>query len=452
MPADQSPGYESKAERARTGEPDRPASGGKSRAPLVRASLDQAIAWIEAQAARLGSEEIGLDEAAGRVIALEIQSPGPVPPFDRAAADGYALRAADTVGAGDYNPLSLALVHPSQPPTDSQGSPGEPAGALPASAATPIVAGAALPRGADAVLPLDLAQANGASLKVFGPVPQGWGIVRQGQQLPAGARVVEAGRVLLPQHIGLLALAGIGRVQVVRRPRVTLFVFPPKPHGTEVNSLMLRTLIERDGGVVAETKLLEAEPHKALGKLLATALTAADADLMLIAGRSGHGADDFALRTIAECGELKGGEIAIHGLALRPGGSASMGVLGPTPVLLLPGDPLQCWSAYEMLAGPLIRRMAGRSPELPYAKRQAEVGHKIVSGIGVVELCRVRIVYTENPQGKLEPVGPAESGGLASAAHADGFVLVPAPLEGFAPGARVEVFLFEEGGREKSPG
>ncbi len=419
------------AERASTGEACRPGpSPGELHAPIVRASLDQAIAWIDAHSATLGPEEIGLDEAAGRVTASQILAPAPIPPADRAAADGYALRAAETVGASDYNPLPFALC-----------SAGD---ALPASAAAPIVSGAALPGGADAVLPHDLAQASGAKLEVFGAVPQGLGVVREGRQLQAGESLIDAGRVLLPQHIGLLASAGIRRVQVVRRPRVRLLVFPPKPPALDANTPLLCTLIERDCGALPETKLLESQPREALAEALAHTLAAAGADLVLIAGRSGHGADDIALRVLADVGEL-----AIHGVALRPGGSSSMGLVHGAPVLLLPGDPLECWSAFEMLAGRLIRRMGGRSPELPYARRQAEVGHKIVSAIGVVDLCRVRlvqanIVQANIAQGSVEPVGPAESGGLASAVRADGFVLVPAALEGFAPGTRIDVFVFEE--------
>ncbi len=417
------PGDQNKTQRARSEETGRPVpSRGTSHTPLVRASLDQAIAWIDAHSATLGAEEIGLDEAAGRVVASDISAPAPIPLSDRATADGYALRAADTVGAGDYNPLTLALC--------------ERRDELPASTATPIVSGAALPGGADAVLPHDLAQVNGAKLEVFGAVPQGRGVLRQGQQLQAGARLIDAGRVLLPQHIGLLASSGIRRVQVVRRPRVAIVVFPPKLEvSADANTSMLRALIERDGGVVIESDGTEK---------LSRALTAGDADLVLIAGRSGRGADDLAVRVLAETGE-----VAIQGVALRPGGSSAIGLVHAAPVLLLPGDPLECWSAYEILAGRLIRRMGGRLPELPYAKQRAEVGHKIVSAIGVVEVCRVRLVQAKDAQGRLEPVGPAESGGLSSVTRAHGFVLVPAPLEGFAPGTCVDVYLFQEG-REES--
>ena len=426
----------SKSQRANAGEA-RPVRG-ESRAPdapapISRASLEEAIAWIDAHSARFESEEIVLDEACGRVIAVDIQSPEAIPPFDRAAVDGYALCAAETVGASDYNPLKFALC--------DQGD------ALPAAAATPIVTGAPLPLGADAILPLHMAQANGTELEVFGPVPQGWGIEKRGQQVPAGASLVEAGRVLLPQHIGLLASAGIRQIQVVQKPRVRLLVFPPKPPAAnantpDANSPMLRALIERDGGTVFETEHLDAASHDALSEALTRSLTSDQADLVLIAGRSGHGVDDFALPMIADQAEL-----AIHGVALRPGGTTSMALVRGAPLLLLPGDPLDCWSGYEMLAGRWIRRIAGGSPELPYVRRQAEVEHKIVSAIGVVDVCRVRRVQPGMERWRIEPVGPAESGGLTSAARADGFVLVPAPLEGFAPGARVEVFLFVDGTR-----
>jgi molybdopterin molybdotransferase len=118
-----------------------------------------------------------------------------------------------------------------------------------------------------------------------------------------------------------------------------------------------------------------------------------------------------------------------------------MGTVGGVPVVLLPGDPLACFCAYEMLAGRLVRRLGGRPPELPYAVVEAEAGRKINSAIGTVDLCRVRW-----EDGRVEPMGSAESGGIASIARADGFVVVPAPLEGYAPGAKVKVYVYGQSG------
>jgi molybdopterin molybdotransferase len=195
----------------------------------------------------------------------------------------------------------------------------------------------------------------------------------------------------------------------------------------DANGPMLRALVERDGGSVVKVVALESERR---GFAIGYA-----ADLMLIAGRSGTGWDDDAALRVAEVGELE-----IHGIALRPGGSAGLGRVGAAPVVMLPGDPLECLCAYEMLAGRMVRRLGGRPPELPYAVVEAEAGRKIVSMIGVVEVCRVRFV-----DGKVEAIGTAESGGLASAVRADGFVVIPAPLEGYAPGSRVSVYVYGVG-------
>ena len=383
-----------------------------------RVSFDKATSWIDAHGAKLTAEEIAVSEAAGRVLAEPIVAAWAIPPADRAATDGYAVRSDDTVGAGDYNPLALTLCAGNNE--------------LPPSAAARIAAGASLPRGADAILPFESARATGSALEVFGAVAQGWGVEREGQQIHAGTALLDRARTLLPQDIGLIASFGIRRVQVIRRPRVRLIVNPPKSARNlgpleDANSPMLSALVARDGGIV-ESVIVGTGQRTAI----AQALAAPGADLILLAGRTGTGWDDEAPLAVAESGEL-----AIHGIALRPGGSAGMGMVGTAPVLLLPGDPLDCFCAYEVLAGRLLRRLAGRSPELPYPVREAEVGRKIVSAIGTVDLYRVCLV-----NGCAEAIGSAESGGLASTLRADGFVIVPAPLEGYAPGVRIPVHMY----------
>jgi molybdopterin molybdotransferase len=383
-----------------------------------RASFDKATAWVDAHGATLMAKEIDLSEATGRVLAEPVEAAWAIPPADRASSDGYAVRSDDTVGAGDYNPLVLTLCHRED--------------ALPPSAAAPIAAGESLPRGADAILPFESARASGAALEVFSAAAEGRGVEREGQQIQAGTTLLDRARTLLPQDIGLIASLGIQRVQVIRRPRVRLIVSRPKSHGElsplgDANGPMLRALVARDGGIVEAMILGTGQRAE-----IAQALAAPGADMFLLAGRTGTGWDDEAPLAVAETGEL-----AIHGIALRPGGSAGMGVVGTAPVLLLPGDPLDCFCAYELLAGRLVRRLAGRSPELPYPVREAEVGRKIVSAIGIVDLYRVCLV-----NGRAEAIGSAESGGLASTLRADGFVIVPAPLEGYAPGVRIPVHIY----------
>jgi molybdopterin molybdotransferase len=192
---------------------------------------------------------------------------------------------------------------------------------------------------------------------------------------------------------------------------------------------MLRALVERDGGAI-EAVVVGADERGALTR----ALDAKGADAILVAGRTGTGPDDEAPLALADVGAL-----AIHGVALRPGSSTGMGRAATVPVILLPGDPLACLCAYELLAGRLVRRLGGRSPRLPHSVREAEIARKIVSAVGFVDVCRVRLV-----EGRAEPIGSVEEGGLASAVRADGFVVVPSSLEGHAPGARVRVHVYAE--------
>ena len=426
-----------------------------------RVSLERATEWLDSHSAALQAEEIELHAAAGRVLAAEVVAESAIPASDRVGMDGYAVRSADTVGAGDYNPLELALMEAGQGLAGPQ--------------AALLSSGEALPHGADAILPFELVRVKGATgnaslpaagagpaagaevLEVFGAVAEGWGVERKGQQVQAGTRVferggMERGRTLLAQDIGLLASLGVERVTVVRRPRVLILVNGPKLCGEgseqgDANSPMLRALVERDGGSVVEVMAQEVDGDGLAGYPADAAapgaggsgnalLPAAGAgDLILVAGRSGTGCDDTAALTIARVGEL-----AMHGVAIRPGGSAGMGMIGGTPVVLLPGDPLDCLYAYELLAGRMVRLLGGRAERLPFAVVEAEVGRKIVSMVGVVDVCRVRL-----EDGRVEALGSAESGGLASAVRADGFVVIPAPLEGYAPGARVSVYVYGEG-------
>jgi molybdopterin molybdotransferase len=381
-----------------------------------RVPVDEALSWIDAHAVKLPSESVRIQEAAGRVLATQIHATHDLPLVDCVRTDGYAVRSADTVGAGDYNPLSLII-------SELQSS-------LPSGAAASVVAGEPLLPGADAVLPFEAARAEGAILEVFGPVADGYGIERQGQQLRSGASLIEAGIVLRPQDLGLLASLRIKFADVVRRPRVRLVVAGPKLCAAteapgDANGPMLEAMVTRDGATI-EAMIAGANQRDAIAQAVSTP----GADVVLVAGCTGTGVDDLAPLAIADAGDL-----AIHGLALRPGGSAGMGLVGGTPVILLPGDPLACWCAYELLAGRLIRKMAGLNPDLPFVARQLKVGRKIVSAIGLVDLCRVRLVNDT-----IEPIGSPESGGLASVVEADGFVIVSAPLEGYAPGDCVTVY------------
>jgi molybdopterin molybdotransferase len=399
-----------------------------------RSSFDDALGWINSHSQPLNAEEVSVATAAGRVLARTFLAPADQPSADTAEMNGYALRSAETIGAGGYNPLPFSLQ---QDPRQ-----------LNAASALLISSGAPMPLGADAIASFEVVRAAAATIEVIEPVTCGAGVNSKGQEAQAGAALIDCSRPLRPTDLGLLASFGVTVVEVVRRPRVRLIIagckFCFESDLGDANGPMLRALIGRDGGVVEpsadqiqEPPAQSATPEdsaQSVQSTLAGLMAKPGADLVLVCGLTGTGPDDVAPLALDAAGSLD-----VHGIALHPGGSAGLGRVGETPVILLPGSPLHCLCAYDLLAGRLIRRLGGRSSQLPYVVRQAVAGRKIVSSIGNFELVQVRLV-----SGEAVPLGSAGSGGLAAAARADGFVLVPAPLEGYRAGAPVHVYIYDQ--------
>ncbi|WP_247895743.1 molybdopterin-binding protein [Azospirillum brasilense] len=364
--------------------------------------IDATILPLPPRAAALADLTATLAE--GVVLAAPVNAPGDWPPTDRAVRDGVAVASSDTLGAGSYNPVPL---------------PG----------AVTIAAGEPMPPGTDAVLPVEAMQADGPFVEALGSAAPGDGVERRGEGLRAGTVLMKAGHRLRPQDIGLLAALGIDTVRVGALPRVRIALAGGPRSGPETLGAMLTALVTRDGGVVELVGPLPADRAA-----LAAAYAAPGADLLISAGRTGVGDDDVAPLALADAGVL-----ALHGVALRPGDSAALGLAGGVPALLLPGEPMACLTAYELLAGRAVRRLAGRDPALPHPAVPAVMVRKLVSEIGCAELYRVR----RTADGMVEPVASPHRPGLAGAVLADGFVLIPAESEGVPAGATVTLRCFD---------
>ena len=395
-----------------------------------RDTVEAALAWLDAQALRLDSEVVSLQGASGRVLATSIVSDVDVPGFDRAAMDGYAVVADSTEGASAYNPLLLDVIGDSLP--------GRPFGrAACAGQAVRIMTGAPMPAGADAVLPAEWADAvDDRHMRALDAVSPGKHVGTRGEDITRATKLFEAGRVLRPQDLGVLSSVGVAEVPVVRRPRVRLVVtgnelLPAgsRPHGhhiADANGPMLTALVERDGGVVDFPGLVPDEPGAILDALRA------EADVVIVSGGSSVGIEDHAPALVAAHGDL-----AIHGIAMRPSSPTGLGRLGHRLVFLLPGNPVSCLCAYDFFAGRAIRALGGRARTWPYRSIVAPLARKISSSIGRLDYARVRVV-----DGVVEPLAIGGASVLSSTTRADGFVLVSADSEGYAPGATVEVWLY----------
>jgi molybdopterin molybdotransferase len=324
----------------------------------------------------------------------------------------------------------LAIVGTSLParPFDGHVATGE---------AVRITTGAPLPSGADAVLPAEYAQFERAELFALDQVSVGKHVGQVGEDLRSGDVAAAAGRTLRPQDIGLLSSLGCSLAPVIRRPRVRIVITGNEllPAGTrpegfriaDANGPMLAALVARDGGEPLLSGIIPDDP---------AAIRAAleqPADIILVSGGSSVGQEDYVPKLLAEHGEL-----AIHGIAMRPSSPTGMGRLQERLVFLLPGNPVSCLCAYDFFAGRAIRALGGRSRDWPYRAVRARLTRKLVSSVGRLDYARV-----SHSGNDAEPLAISGASILSSTTRADGFVIVPADSEGYPAGAEVEVFLYQ---------
>jgi molybdopterin molybdotransferase len=399
-----------------------------------RHTVADALAWLDAQLQPLGPEMVPLRSAAGRVLAAAVVSDVDVPGFDRATMDGYAVVAGSTEGASPYSRLPLTVIGESMP-----GCPF--AGPVSHGEAVRIMTGAPVPRGADAVLPAEWVEAEPDdarphSIAALAAMSPGKNLGRRGEDIIRGTTLFEPGRVLRPQDLGVLSSVGHGDARVVRRPRVRLAVTgnellpsgsPPGGfHIADANGPMLAALIERDGGVVDFPGLVRDDRDAILESLHA------NADIVIVTGGSSVGIEDLAPMLVAQHGDL-----AVHGIAMRPSSPTGLGRIGDRLVFLVPGNPVSALCAYDFFAGRAIRALGGRSKAWPYRSMRATLSRKISSPIGRLDYARVRVVGRV-----VEPLAVAGASVLSSTTRAEGFVIVDDDSEGFAAGAEVRVWLY----------
>ena len=394
-------------------------------------SLDEAIAILtEATSPVDRVETIALAAADGRVIAEPASATIDVPPFDRAAMDGYAVIAEDTFGAGRYEPRVLRCietVHTGQVP-GKRITRGE---------CVEIATGAPLPEGADAVVMVEETSKSGTGeVQIFTPVYPRQHVGRRGADIAAGQTVLSAGDVLNPSRIGALAAIGTVDVLVYERPRVAILstgneiVAPGQALQPgqiyDINRFTLASVIRTHGGVPVDQP---AAPDN-LEALTAAVRQAASVDLIVFSGGSSVGERDLIMDVLQNSGE-----VLFHGIAVKPGKPTVFGRVGGKPVLGMPGYPTSCLSNAYMLLVPALRRMA-RLPEYRPQSVRVPVSRRIVSTTGRRQFYTVRIA-----DGAAVPAFKA-SGDITSMSQADGYIEISEQTDIVEAGEMVEVKLF----------
>ena len=376
-------------------------------------------------------EVVCLNKAAGRVLASSIISTVKVPNFNRSAMDGYAIRGEETFGAAPYSPLDFKVLGLSLP-----GKPFE--GCVTTQTAVRIMTGAPMPEGADSVIPVELAQEENKVLRVIESIPPGKNVGRIGEDVKIGQEILNAGRKLRPQDIGILSSIGTPSISVIKKPIVDIFITGDEllkpgslPKGYQIvdsNSVMLDALVYRD--IQIHPNIIFLEDRR---ELISDALSKSNADFILVSGGSSVGQEDHAPSLVKELGE-----ILIHGVALRPASPSGMGIINGKYVFLIPGNPVSCLCSYDLFASRAIRQFAGINCELPYKSITLPLASKISSMVGRMDYVRVKI-----NNGFAEPLAISGASMLSTTTIADGFLMVPGECEGYPSGENVKINLYD---------
>ena len=391
-------------------------------------SIDEALELVLTGLAPVGSERIPLAEAAGRVAAEPARSAVDLPPFDRSAMDGYAVRAADTapgvelrlVGGVAAGEVATAVVEPGT--------------------AARVSTGAAIPPGADAVLQSELAIERDGHVSPERALAPGTHVRVRGEDLHEGDELAPAGAVLTLSRISAMASAGVGEVVVHRRPRLHLVVTgsellplgaPPEPGRIhESNGLMVRLLAARAGAEVVDDGVV-GDDREATREAVRAGL---EGDVLVVSGGVSVGPHDHVKPAFEDCGV----EEVFWRVRIKPGKPLWFGRRGDTLVFGLPGNPLSTIVCFCVFIEPALRRLAGERDARP----RLEAGRLTVPA-RASDGRTTFLTATLRPgaDGTLEATPTERQGSHMTGAlgESDGFAVAPDEAGELAAGAPVDV-------------
>ncbi|EMA52402.1 molybdopterin molybdotransferase MoeA [Halococcus thailandensis] len=365
-----------------------------------------------------------LEAADGRVLATAIDARRDVPHYERAAMDGFAVRARDTFGASERSPAVLDRDETTNP-----------------RAGTWVHTGSELPAGADAVVMVEQTEEVDGEIEVHEPVAEGANVAPVGEDVEAGTRLYEPGHRLRPSDLGLVKSVGIGEIETYDPPTVGVIPTgeelvqhgPEAGETIETNGLTVSRYVERWGGEATYRDVVT-DDRAALRAAIERDLTK---EIVVATGGSSVGERDLVPSIVDELGEL-----LIHGVALEPGHPVGIGIVEETPVLALPGYPVAAIVTAVQLLRPALKRI-GRLSRHPQPTTEARLDAKLPSEPGTRTFARVEL-NEEGDDSIAVPVRTGGAGVLSSVALADGWVIIPESSEGLPAGETVAVEHWEQ--------
>lgn len=384
----------------------------------------------------LGHEEISIWDSFGRVLAEDVYSGVDVPPFDRSAMDGYAVRAEDLYGVDELNPRVLRVVGRSDP--GSWGlralGPGE---------AVEISTGAPMPPGSDSVVMVEHTRRRGDLVEIYRSVPPGENVVSTGSDIMVGELVLRRCTQLGEREVGVLAAAGVERIRVFRRPRVAVIstggelAEPGRPLEPgriyDVNSYTISHALLKLGAEPVRLGIAGDDPEE-IASMIYRGLEGFD--MVILSGGTSAGLTDVTYKVLQGIGPPG---VVVHGLKVRPGKPTVAAVSGSGKLVIgLPGYPSSALMIFDMIVRPVVEAMLCRSSRRSSVR--AMLSLRVEGARGRRALVPVSLVDAGDHVAAY-PL-PSESGAIKTLAQADGYIVVPENVEFLAEGEDVEVSLF----------
>jgi molybdopterin molybdotransferase len=401
-------------------------------------TVDQHLEDCLAPVTALSPISLQLLDALGCVLAEDIVSERPLPPFDNSAMDGYAVRVEDVASASPEHPVVLPVTGDLPAGTVS-------ALALGPGAAVRIMTGAPVPAGADAVVPIELTDQGLARVSVNAPVEAGRHIRRAGDDVPAGELVLSTGTRLGPRHLALLAAIGRDRVLARPKPRVVVLstgseLVEPGQHLasgqiSESNSFML-TAAAHEAGATAFRVGIVPDDQRALMSAIEDQLIRAD--VVITTGGVSVGAYDVVKEVLGRLGT-----VTFDKVAMQPGMPQGFGTVGPddTPILTFPGNPVSAYVSFEVFGRPVLRRMLG-SETLTRPEVRAVCLGAFSSPEGRRQFAR-GVLSVEEGRYVVRPLTGQASHHVRSLGEANALIVVPEAVTEVVDGSPVTVMVLE---------
>lgn len=388
-------------------------------------------------------ETVPVSAALGRVLAMDLVSEVDVPPFDRAAMDGYAVVADDTYGATATAPVflqSIGNVRMANPISIHVGK----------GQAVSIVTGGQMPEGANAVVMVEhTKQREDGTVEISEEAHPAENVSRAGEDVQRGAVLLKKGTILLPQDVGMLAYLGLREVAVVRKLGVAVLSTGSELHDgstfvsgkiPDVNRPILLSAIRELGCEPLDLGLV-ADDFEQISVKLKQGIE--DADVILVTAGTSVGPGDFVPQVINSLGKPG---ILVHGVAMRPSMPTGLAVVNGKPIISLPGYPVSAYLAFLEFMYPLVSYMLETS-FLPKPIVKAKLNRRVAGVLG--SKTYVRVLVSLNKDGLVaEPVRTSGAGILSSLVQANGLLIVPENVEGFEERELVNIELFRSPERE----